>query len=61
MKLYAYRFTNDEGVPTGYYGVVAANSEHDLFGNIDIWRGPLLSVINKTFNTKARSLIYIYE
>lgn len=33
----------------------------DLFGNIDIWRGPLLSVINKTFNTKARSLIYIYE
>ena len=31
MKVYAYRFTNDEGVPTGYYGVVAANSEHDLF------------------------------
>ena len=33
----------------------------DLFGNIDIWRGSLLSIINKTFNTNARSLFYIYE
>lgn len=33
----------------------------DLFGNISIWRSSLLSIINKTFNTNARSLFYIYE
>jgi hypothetical protein len=33
----------------------------NLFGSINIWRGPLLSIMNKTFHTNARSLIYIYE
>jgi hypothetical protein len=33
----------------------------DLFNDIDVWREPLLSIINKTFNTNARSLTYIYE
>lgn len=33
----------------------------DLFGNISLWRSSLLSIINKTFNTNARSLFYIYE
>ena len=33
----------------------------NLFGSINIWRGPLLSIMNKTFNTNARSLIYMYE
>jgi oligoribonuclease NrnB/cAMP/cGMP phosphodiesterase (DHH superfamily) len=33
----------------------------DLFGDIDIWRDSLLSLINKTFNINARSLLYIYE
>ena len=35
MKLFAYRFISDDGVPTGYYGVVGANSERDLFWSID--------------------------
>ena len=34
---------------------------NDLFNDINIWREPLLFIINKTFNTNARSLIYIYE
>jgi hypothetical protein len=34
---------------------------NDLFNDINIWRKPLLSIINKTFNTNARSLFYIYE
>ena len=33
----------------------------DLFGNISIWRSSLLSLINNTFGTNARSLMYIYE
>lgn len=33
----------------------------DLFGNISIWRNSLLSLINNTFGTNARSLMYIYE
>jgi hypothetical protein len=33
----------------------------DLFNDINVWREPLLSIINKTFNTNARSLFYIYE
>jgi len=34
---------------------------HDLFGDIDIWRQPLASVINKVFNTNAHTLLYRYE
>ena len=34
---------------------------NDLFNDINIWRKPLLSIINNTFNTNARSLFYIYE
>jgi len=34
---------------------------HDLFGDIDIWREPLLSIINKVFHVNARSLLYRYE
>jgi hypothetical protein len=34
---------------------------NDLFNDINIWRKPLLSIINKTFHTNARSLFYIYE
>jgi hypothetical protein len=47
MKLYAYRFINDEGLPTGYYGVVAANSEHDLFWNIDEFGDPYRCELSK--------------
>ena len=34
---------------------------NDLFNDINIWRKPLLSIMNKTFHTNARSLFYIYE
>ena len=34
---------------------------NDLFNNINVWREPLLSIINKVFNTNANSLIYLYE
>lgn len=34
---------------------------NDLFGDINIWREPLLSVINKVFHLNAHSLIYRYE
>ena len=34
---------------------------YDLFGDIDIWRESLLSVINKVFNINAHSLLYQYE
>jgi hypothetical protein len=34
---------------------------NDLFNDINIWRKPLLSIINNTFNTNARSLFYMYE
>jgi hypothetical protein len=34
---------------------------NDLFNDINIWRKPLLSIINKTFNINSRSLFYIYE
>jgi len=34
---------------------------NDLFNNINVWREPLLSIINKVFHTKANSLIYLYE
>ena len=30
-----------------------------LFGNIDVWGKPLLSIINKVFNTKAHHLFYL--
>ena len=33
----------------------------DMFGDINHWRDSLLSLINKTFNTNARHLMYIYE
>jgi hypothetical protein len=34
---------------------------NDLFNNINVWREPLLSIINKVFHTNADSLIYLYE
>ena len=34
---------------------------NDLFNNINVWREPLLSIINKVFHTNANSLIYLYE
>ena len=33
----------------------------DMFSDINHWRDSLLSLINKTFNTNARHLMYIYE
>jgi hypothetical protein len=29
-----------------------------LFGDMDVWKGPLLTIINKTFNINARNLLY---
>ena len=34
---------------------------NDLFNNINVWREPLLSIINKVFHTNANTLIYLYE
>jgi hypothetical protein len=34
---------------------------NDLFNNINVWREPLLSIINKVFHTNANNLIYVYE
>lgn len=31
---------------------------NDLFNDINFWRDPLLSIINKVFHTNAHSLIY---
>ena len=31
---------------------------HSFVGDIDIWRDPLLSIINNVYNTHATSLIY---
>ena len=34
---------------------------NDLFNDINVWRKPLLSIINKVFHTNAHSLGYRYE
>ena len=34
---------------------------NDLFNDINIWREPLLSIINKVFHTNANNLMYRYE
>ena len=34
---------------------------NDLFNNINIWREPLLSIINKVFHTNADNLLYPYK
>jgi hypothetical protein len=34
---------------------------NDLFNNINVWREPLLSIINKVFHTNANNLIYRYD
>jgi len=34
---------------------------NDLFNDINVWRQPLLSIINKVFNTNANTLLYRYE
>ena len=47
MKLFAYRFISDDGVPTGYYGVVGANSERDLFWSIDEFGDPFRCELSK--------------
>jgi hypothetical protein len=31
-----------------------------LFGDMDIWSGHLLTIINKTFNINARNILYLY-
>jgi hypothetical protein len=31
-----------------------------LFGDMDVWKGPLLTIINKTFNINARNILYLY-
>lgn len=51
MKLFAYRFIDDEGVPTGYYGVVGANSEYDLFWGIDEFGDPYQCELQKISDT----------
>jgi len=33
----------------------------DLFNDINVWREPLLSIINKVFHTNVHSLWYRYE
>ena len=50
MKLFAYRFISDDGVPTGYYGVVGANSERDLFWSIDEFGDPFRCELQKLSN-----------
>jgi hypothetical protein len=50
MKLFAYRFIDDEGIPTGYYGVVGANSERDLFWAIDEFGDPYRCELRKLSN-----------
>jgi len=34
------------------------NNLYSFFGDIDIWRDPLLSVINNVYNTHATNLLY---
>lgn len=34
---------------------------NDLFNDINVWREPLLSIINKVFHTNVHSLWYRYE
>jgi hypothetical protein len=31
-----------------------------LFGDMDVWKDPLLTIINKTFNINARDILYLY-
>jgi hypothetical protein len=31
-----------------------------LFGDMDVWKDPLLTIINKTFNINARNILYLY-
>ena len=33
---------------------------NNLFSDVNVWRDPLLYVINKVFNTKARTILYPY-
>jgi len=34
---------------------------NDLFNDINIWREPLLSIINKVFHINSHTLLYLYE
>ena len=52
---------NDREFDTIIMGEDIYEKLHDLFGDIDIWRQPLLFVINKVFNTNAHTLLYRYE
>ena len=31
-----------------------------LFGDMDVWKDPLLTIINGTFNINARNILYLY-
>lgn len=32
-----------------------------MFGNINIWRDPLLSILNNTYGMNAKTLLYMYS
>ena len=34
---------------------------NSLFGDVDIWKDPLLTTINEVFNTNAQSVLYLSE
>jgi len=36
------------------------NKLDSFFGDINIWRTPLLSIINNVYNTHATNLLYVY-
>ena len=52
---------NDQSFDTIIISSELYERVYDLFGDIDIWRESLLSVINKVFNINAYSLLYQYE
>ena len=51
---------NDEEFDTIILSEDMYESLKRLFGDMDVWSGHLLTIINKIYNTNARNLLYLY-
>ena len=60
MKCYLFRFTDDTE-PTGWYGIVFADNDYDLFWRIDIYGNPLSCEISRVMPKDLYKISYCYQ
>jgi hypothetical protein len=56
---------NDPNISNKEFDTIVVTKElfnklDSFFGDINIWRKPLLSIINNVYNTHATNLLYVY-